>query len=193
MLGACGRATHSPLLFVIAMESLNALIRMAENSGLLGSLDCKVKERAFLYADDMVIFVAPKQQDLIITRVVLEIFGQASGLRTNGNKCLISPIHCNVNDMVNLYCFFPGKLAPFPVKYLGIPLAISRLKKSDLQPLVDKVANCLPTWKASLINKAGRAVLIKAKLSAIPVHTALAIEISPWAIKCIDKLRRSFL
>ena len=183
----------SPLLFVIAMEALNALIRTAENSGVLGPLDCKVKERAFFYADDMVFFVAPKQQDLVIAKVILEIFGQASGLRTNGNKCLISPIHCDLEDTVTLLRFFPGKLAPFPVRYLGIPLAISRLKKADLQPLVDKVANCLPTWKGSLINKAGRAVLIKAKLSAIPVHTALAIEISPWVIKCIDKLRRSFL
>lgn len=183
----------SPLLFVIAMEALNALIRTAENSSVLGPLDCKVKERAFFYADDMVFFVAPKQQDLVIAKVILEIFGQASGLRTNGNKCLISPIHCDLEDTVTLLRFFPGKLAPFPVRYLGIPLAISRLKKADLQPLVDKVANCLPTWKGSLINKAGRAVLIKAKLSAIPVHTALAIEISPWVIKCIDKLRRSFL
>ena len=33
----------SPLLFVIAMEALNALIRTAENSGVLGPLDCKVK------------------------------------------------------------------------------------------------------------------------------------------------------
>lgn len=51
----------SPLLFVIAMESINALIRTAENSGLLGPLDCKVKERAFFYADDTVIFVLPKE------------------------------------------------------------------------------------------------------------------------------------
>ena len=77
--------------------------------------------------------------------------------------------------------------------YLGNPLAAGKLKKADLQLLVDKVANCLPAWKSSLLNKSGRTVLIKAKLSAIPIHTALAIEISPWVTKCIDKIRRSFL
>jgi hypothetical protein len=51
----------------------------------------------------------------------------------------------------------------------------------------------LPTWKANLLNKAGRTVLVKSKLSAIPIHTAIAVEISPWVIKCIDKRRRSFL
>ena len=131
--------------------------------------------------------------DLKHGRGILEIFGQATGLRVNGNKCLISPVHCDLEDTATLLHFFPGKLAPFPVNYLGIPLAPNKLKKSDLQPLVDKVANCLPAWKASLLNKAGRTVLIKAKLSAIPIHTSLAIAISPWVVKCIDKIRRSFL
>lgn len=35
--------------------------------------------------------------------------------------------------------------------------------------------------------------MIKTTLSAIPIHTALAVEISPWIIKCVDKVRRSFL
>ena len=30
-------------------------------------------------------------------------------------------------------------------------------------------------------------------LSAIPTHTALAVNLSLWVIKCIDKLRRNFL
>jgi len=59
--------------------------------------------------------------------------------------------------------------------------------------LVDKVANRLSAWKAGLLNKAGRTVLIKSTLSAIPTHTALAVNLSPWVIKCIDTYRRDFL
>ena len=44
-----------------------------------------------------------------------------------------------------------------------------------------------------MLTKAGRAVLVKSKLSAIPVHTAMAVALSPWALKCIDKRRRAFL
>ena len=81
----------------------------------------------------------------------------------------------------------------FPITYLGIPLAIRKLRKNDMQPLIDKVAKRLPSWKSNLLNKAGRTVLIRCTLSAIPTHTALAVRISPWAIQCTDKIRRGFL
>jgi len=39
-----------------------------------------------------------------------------------------------------------------------------------------------------MLTKAGRAVLVKSKLSAIPVHTAMAVALSPWALKCTRTL-----
>jgi len=129
----------------------------------------------------------------VLTKGILELFAADSGLRTNIEKCLTSPIQCFLEDTVSLLQHFPSKLSPLPITYLGIPLAARKLKKCELQPLVDKVNDCLPTWKAKLLSKAGRAVLVKAKLSAIPVHTAMANALPPWVIKCIDKHCRAFL
>jgi len=183
----------SPLLFVLVMEGLNALLRVAESRRLLTPLHHKIKERTFMYADDVVIFLSPVQQDLALTRAILEIFAGASGLKTNVAKCLISPIQCDLEATVSLLTHFPGKIDPFPIQYLGIPLGLKRLSKAAMLPLVDRVADRLPSWKAGLLNRAGRAVLIKSTLSAIPTHTALAVCLSPWVIKCIDNVRRGFL
>jgi len=183
----------SPLLFVIVMEALNALFRLADSMGLLRSLHHKIKERVFLYADDVAIFLTANRQDLVMLRTILDIFAGTSGLRTNLAKCLISPIWCDLESTVTLLTNFPATVEPFPIRYLGIPLGITSLTKNDLQPLVDRVANRLSSWKAGLLTKAGRAVLIKSTLSAIPTHTALAINLSPWVIKCIDNCRRIFL
>lgn len=60
-------------------------------------------------------------------------------------------------------------------------------------PLIDKISAGLPTWKANMMTRAGRNVLVKVKKSAIPVHTAIAVALSAWAIGCIDKRRRAFL
>jgi len=157
------------------MEVLNALLKKADALGMLLPLDDRIKERVFLYADDVVLFLQPQQQDLAMTKGILEIFARVSGLRTNLDKCRISPIQCSLEDTVSLLRHCPGKLDPFPTKYLGIPLSVKRLRKSDLQPLIDKVYDRLPSWKSKFLSKAGRAVLIKSVLSAIPTHTAMAM------------------
>jgi len=183
----------SPLLFVLAMEALNALFKVADARDLLQKLDPLVKDRLFLYADDVILFSMAEQQDLVLTRGILKLFAADAGLHTNIDKCLIAPIQCNLDATVTLLNYFPAKLSHFPIKYLGIPLSVGKLRKCDLQPLVDRVADALPIWKAKMLNKAGRAVLVKTKLSAIPIHTAMAITLSPWVITCIDKRRRAFL
>lgn len=55
------------------------------------------------------------------------------------------------------------------------------------------VRGAIPGWKGSLLNVAGRAALVSATLSAIPVHTSIALCLSPWAIERIDGLRRAFI
>ena len=51
----------SPLLFVLVMEVLNALLKLANERGLLQTLHPMIKERAFMYVDDVVIFLSPVQ------------------------------------------------------------------------------------------------------------------------------------
>ena len=181
------------MLFVLAMEVLNSFLKKADALGLLLPLDVRVKDRVFLYADDVVLFIRPNQQDLILVKAILELFARVSGLKTNIDKCHFSPIQCNLEDTITLLRHFPGRIDPFPTKYLGIPLSLKKLQKKDLQPLIDKVNDRLPSWKSRLLNKAGRAVLVKSVLTAIPTHTAMVVDLSPWAIKHIDKRRRVFL
>jgi hypothetical protein len=151
-----------------------------------------IRERAYFYADDVVLFVKPDQLDLVLTKAILDIFAAASGLSINKNKCLLNPIQCSLEETVTLR-FFPGRLQAFPYTYVGVPLSVTKLKRNDLQPLIDRVSSNLPTWKAGMMTAAGRAVLVKTKMSAVPVHTAIATAISSWAIQQIDKRRRAFL
>jgi len=152
-----------------------------------------IPERIFLYADDVILFSSPAEKDLVAVGTILSMFAAASGLHINPNKCAITPIQCSLLETASLMKFLPGGLQAFPIRYLGIPLSIYKSRKCDLQHLVDKVVAGLPTWKAGLLTKAGRTVLVKTKMSAIPVYTAIAISISPWVLKCIDKHRRAFL
>jgi len=104
--GLCQGDPLSPLLFLLVMEGLNALLNLADVKGLLKMLHHKVKERAFLYADDVVIFLSPIQQDLTSLKLILEFFAGASGLKTNLSKCMISPIQCDLEATVTFLSQF---------------------------------------------------------------------------------------
>jgi hypothetical protein len=76
----------------------------------------------------------------------------------------------------------------FPCRYLGVPLSIYKLKKDDLIPLVDAMADRLPIWKSMFTSKVGRTMVTKVTLIVIPIHVSIAVEVSPWIYKEIDKL-----
>jgi hypothetical protein len=133
------------------MEVLNALIAEADRRTLLTPLPGNViKYRASIYADDLVIFIAPSTQDFSCIRHILELFAGTSGLTTNLDKCTITPIHCSNDDIEAVQHVFPCRLQDFPTKYLGAPLSFSRLSRANKQVLVDAVAARIPTWKAGL-------------------------------------------
>ena len=96
-----------------------------------------IAHRASLYADDLVILVAPVHGDLSCVHQILQLFTGASGLVTNIDKCVVTSIRCS-DEMVDLVQqVFPCIIAPFLCKYLGIPLSLTRLKRVDEQSLVD--------------------------------------------------------
>lgn len=181
----------SPMLFVVVMEAVNSMISIVDRHGVLLHLPTTI--RASLYADDLIVFLSPTETDLRCIRAILDLFADASGLFTNMEKCSFLPIHCTEADMVTVLEAFPGQHTPFPCTYLGIPLSLLKLCRADEQPLIDKVAARIPTWKAGLLNDAGRAPLTKVTLSAIPIHVSIATGLSAWALRQLDKPRRAFL
>jgi hypothetical protein len=68
-------------------------------------------------------------------------------------------LHLGTNESP-LQQIMPYNVVQFPLKYLGLPLSIRKLNKSDFFPLIDKIVDQLPGWKAALIHSAGRATLI---------------------------------
>jgi hypothetical protein len=84
------------MLFVIVMEVLNSLIKEADRRAVLTPLPGRaVAHWVSLYADDLVVLLAPTTEDLNCLSEVLHLFAGASGLVTlqydtpfcNANMC----------------------------------------------------------------------------------------------------------
>jgi hypothetical protein len=70
-------------------------------------------------------------------------------------------------------CFagvFGCPVGAFPIKYLGVPLHYSKLRREDLQPLVDKILKKIARWRGKLLTQVGRLILIKTCLISILVY-----------------------
>jgi hypothetical protein len=95
--------------------------------------------------------------------------------------------------MALIQSLLPCEILDFPCKYLGSPLAIKKLTKEQVQPIIDKIADQLPGWKADLMTRAGRLIQVQYVLTGILIYVAMASDLPPWALKAIDKIRRAFL
>ena len=116
-----------------------------------------------------------------------------TGLVTNIAKSAISPIRCSDIDLPAILNDFPAAIAQFPIKYLGLPISLGRLRRADFQPYIDKAASRLQPWKGKFITQAGCAALVKSVLSSMPIFLLTALKADKRTIKAFDKLRRGML
>nr|XP_034604600.1 uncharacterized protein LOC117864580 [Setaria viridis] len=144
------------------MEVLHRLLKKAVQEGVLTPpADTTIHHQCSIYTDDMMLFAAPNVQDITTIREVLQFFRNASGLHTNLQKSLMAPIAYSDEQVHRIQAILPVPVSEFPIQYLGLPLSVTRLKKSHLQPVIDKVSASIPIWKAPLMNKAGRLTTVK--------------------------------
>jgi hypothetical protein len=102
------------------------------------------------------------------------------------------PIQCQEDKQI-IQALLPCQLLDFPCKYLRVPLSLQKLTKAQIQPIIDKVADQLPGWKADLLTRAGRKVLVQFLLTSMLIYLVMAMDLPPLALKAIDKIRRGFL
>jgi hypothetical protein len=100
--------------------------------GLLAPIsNCTTTQRISIYADDIVLFVKPEVQDLVTVRNILEVFGEASGLHVNYRKTSATLIRGSEHHEQLVQGLLHCELASFPIRYLGLQLALRPLMKAQ--------------------------------------------------------------
>jgi hypothetical protein len=112
----------------------------------------------------------------------------------NVHKTSVYPIRCDEAEkaVVQVQHLLPCDLQDFPCWYLGLPLSLKRLNKEQLQPIINRIADQLPSWKADLLTKPGRKFLVQLVLTGMMIYLAMALDFPTSAYKAINKFRRGF-
>jgi hypothetical protein len=79
------------------------------------------------------------------------------------------------------------------MKYLGLPLSFTRLRRIHFQSLEYKVTAKLVPWLGKHATMAGRETLVKSVLTSIVIYNITVLNVPIDILMKIDSIRRAFL
>ncbi|XP_016168118.1 uncharacterized protein LOC107610598 [Arachis ipaensis] len=122
------------------------------------------------FADDTILFYPPEVETFRNYKRLLRCFEVISGLSINFEKSSLIPVNCN-QEWVDRMCELVGcRATTLPVKYLGINLGANPRMVKAWKPVIDKVEEKLSLWKAKVLSKVGKLVLIKSVINSLPIY-----------------------
>eukprot|EP00253_Pinus_taeda_P031912 PITA_31912 len=188
----------SPFLYIIIAETLSLHLehkrRMKEITGIDIVRGAKGINHS-LFADDTLLIGGASSLMARRFKEVLELFLQDSGGKLNNNKCMIYTwnVSRHITQRISRIMEIPAQGNWSFFKYLGLPLAKENVKSEIWIKLIENMRSKLQSWGMHWLNLAGRSILIKAVLSALPIYQ-FAITLAPAGIhKHMELIIRSFL
>jgi hypothetical protein len=144
------------------------------------------------YADDTVLLLKYDYQCACHVKWLVLCFEHLSGMNINNIKSDLVAVNSGEEE-TNMYAgIFYCKLCSFLFRYLGVPLHHEKLKREDIQPVVDKVISRIPGWQGRLMSYGARLELLKACLASILIYLMSLIRFPKWAIEIINSQMAKF-
>jgi hypothetical protein len=100
------------MLFIVAMDMMDRIFRAAVNAGMLEQ-GIHAAQRHCSLSDNAIIFASPTRREGRAIAWLLDIFGGASGLRTNISKCSITPIFGDDDGVLEFQQELPCQIQQF--------------------------------------------------------------------------------
>eukprot|EP00253_Pinus_taeda_P023623 PITA_23623 len=186
----------SPFLFVILMEGLSRLIAKKKDDGEIRGLQpirsCPATTHQ-QFVDDTMLHGTPTVKEATAYKDILHIFSEASGMEINFSKSTIFFFNTHQAVQSHLAHLLGFRIGSLPSRYLGAPLTLKPWQKAHWDKILATMERRCKHWTNRSLNFAGRLVLTKAILQAIP-HYLLSILPTPKGV--LDQIRsiqRSFL
>ena len=190
--GLCQGDPASPYLFLIVADLLQQLIFQNPDPNLHHPIFTHMPPTILQYADDTLIIAAASPAAAVTLKKILQNFAQATGLTINFSKTTLATLHTDEATAASIALAMGCSCASFPQTYLSLPLAPTKHLTNVFNPLVERTRKLLTGWRAKLLDKGDRLILISAVLDSILTYFMSVFRIPKKTIKTLDSLRRSF-
>ncbi|XP_012842431.1 PREDICTED: uncharacterized protein LOC105962665 [Erythranthe guttata] len=164
----------SPYLFILCTEALIAMIRQAETERVLHGIviaPTAPSVSCLSFADDTLVFCKANLANAETLNRILQEYAAASGQVVNIEKSTMCFCPMTPPDTKNAIQSTLGfQIVESHEKYLGMPLTMGKSRRAIFDFLRDRVWTKIEGWGEKQLSKAGKEVLIKAVLQAIPSY-----------------------
>lgn len=130
------------------METFSGLLDAKIQEGQLKFHSrCKKEKISHLcFADDLLIFCKGDRCSVQVVKDCLINFEELSGLSPNPGKSSLFTCGVDNNTKDSLLGVLGFKEGSLPVRYLGVPLISSKLRKADCNALVERITAKIKSW-----------------------------------------------
>ncbi|GAU29262.1 hypothetical protein TSUD_392120 [Trifolium subterraneum] len=186
----------SPYLFILVTECLTALIHQSVGMGdLHGVRICRGAPEVshLLFADDCFLFCRANVAEVNELMRILHTYEAASGQEVNLVKSEVF-ISRNMSQAAkeDLSRILGVKLVLRTGIYLGLPSMVGRSKKAIFSYIKDRIWKRINSWRGRALSKAGKEIMIKSVLQAIPSYVMSMFILPASLIHDIEKMINVF-
>jgi hypothetical protein len=175
----------SPYLFLLCAEALSALLAKANEEGILEGVPTSRRGPRLshlFFADDSLLFCRSTLTQWENLTKVLRVYEEALGQRLNNNKTSIFfGRNTNMEDKQKILEASGLPDSQRYDTYLGLPALVGKSRTAAFRSIVDRVWKKLQDWKLKLLSQAGREILLKAVVQAIPTY-CMSVFLLPRAL-----------
>lgn len=146
-----------------------------------------------MFADDVVLFVRATETEATTVKRVLQEFENLLGQKINYDKSEVFFSYGTQSDKKReIMRILDFKEVQQPKKYLGLPVFISRSREEIFRTVKERIFEKTTTGKAKTLSQAGREVMIKSVLQAIPSYILGVFRMSKHICDDINNMMSHF-
>jgi len=186
----------SPYLFLLCAETLSSLLFKAENKGFITGVPTSPRGPRLshlFFADDSLLFC---KANLVEWRRLIKILGvyeAGLGQKLNLQKTSLffsrNTTLARKEEIVRLSGISEASRLD---TYLGVPAWIGKNKGQAFKEIVERVRKKLSDWKVKYLSQAGKEILLKAVVQAIPTYAMSVFQLPNSLCLELNRMMQNF-
>jgi hypothetical protein len=185
----------SPCLFMLCAEVFSSLLHNAQMKGLISSVPTSKKGPSIshlFFADDSLVFCKANNVEWRGILKIIQTYERGLGQKINMEKTAVFFSRNTCVRRKEIIGLSGLEEANRYDSYLGLPTLVGKNRIHTFKNIKEKVARKLHNWKSRLLSLAGKEVLLKAVVQAIPTYSMSVFLLPVSLCKDLNQLMQSF-